>query len=54
MYAIRSYYEHKSQGTGLGLSIVDKIVRERHNGSINIYNEIFNYKNKQYKGLCFV
>ncbi len=45
--------KHKSQGTGLGLSIVDKIVRERHNGSINIYNEIFNYKNKQYKGLCF-
>jgi PAS domain S-box-containing protein len=45
--------KHKSQGTGLGLSIVDKIIRERHNGSINIYNEVFHYNNKQYKGLCF-
>ncbi len=45
--------KHKSQGTGLGLAIVDKIVRERHNGIIDIYNEEFTYNQKQYKGACF-
>src|SRR5574344_3061251 len=44
--------KHKSQGTGLGLSIVNKIVRERHKASIEIYNEEF-INNKKYKGLCF-
>ncbi len=33
--------KHKSQGTGLGLPIVNKIVRERHKASIEIYNEEF-------------
>lgn len=45
--------KHKSQGTGLGLAIVDKIVRERHNASIEIYNEEFIYNEKKYKGLSF-
>ncbi|HRL09100.1 MAG TPA: PAS domain S-box protein, partial [Aliarcobacter sp.] len=45
--------KHKSQGTGLGLPIVDKIVRERHNASIEIYNEEFIYNEKKYKGLSF-
>lgn len=45
--------KHKSQGTGLGLAMVDKIVRERHNGKINITNEEFEYKNKHYKGASF-
>ena len=45
--------KHKSQGTGLGLAIVDKIVRERHGGSIEIYNKEFVYNQKQYKGACF-
>ncbi|MGD9624820.1 MAG: PAS domain S-box protein [Arcobacter sp.] len=45
--------KHKSQGTGLGLTIVDKIVRERHKGIIEIYNEAFTYNQKQYIGTCF-
>ena len=45
--------KHKSQGTGLGLSIVDKIVRERHKGTIEIYNEEFTHNQKIYKGLSF-
>ena len=45
--------KHKSQGTGLGLAIVDKIVRERHKASIEIYNEEFIYNEKKYKGLSF-
>ncbi|MBD3830285.1 MAG: histidine kinase, partial [Arcobacter sp.] len=45
--------KHKSQGTGLGLTIVDKIVRERHKGIIEIYNEAFTYNQKQYIGACF-
>lgn len=42
--------KHKSQGTGLGLSISDKIIRERHHGVINVFNELFEYKGKNYKG----
>ena len=45
--------KHKSQGTGLGLPIVDKIVRERHNASIEIYNEDFIYNQKKYRGFSF-
>ena len=45
--------KHKSQGTGLGLPIVDKIVRERHNASIEIYNEDFIYNEKKYRGFSF-
>jgi len=45
--------KHESIGTGLGLSMVDKIVRERHNGRIDIYNEVFDYKDKTYKGVTF-
>ena len=45
--------KHKSQGTGLGLAIVDKIVRERHKASIEIYNEDFIYNQKKYRGFSF-
>ncbi len=45
--------KHKSQGTGLGLAIVDKIVRERHKASIEIYNEEFIYNQKKYRGFSF-
>src|SRR5574344_717114 len=45
--------KHKSQGTGLGLPIVDKIVRERHKASIEIYNEEFIHNQKKYRGFSF-
>ncbi|MGJ0313233.1 PAS domain S-box protein [Aliarcobacter cryaerophilus] len=45
--------KHKSQGTGLGLAIVDKIARERHKASIEIYNEDFIYNEKKYRGFSF-
>lgn len=45
--------KHKSQGTGLGLSIADKIIRERHKGIIDIFNQEFEFEGKTYKGLCF-
>ena len=45
--------KHQSQGTGLGLAMVDKIIRERHNGSISVYNKEFIYNSKSYKGACF-
>ncbi len=45
--------KHQSQGTGLGLSIVDKVIRERHKGIIEIYNKEFSHNNKIYKGTCF-
>ena len=46
--------KHKSIGTGLGLSMADKIIRERHKGSISVYNEEYQYKDKKYKGACFL
>ena len=45
--------KHQSVGTGLGLSIVDKIIRQRHNGTISVYNKEFEYNSKSYKGACF-
>ncbi|MEA3353718.1 MAG: HAMP domain-containing sensor histidine kinase [Campylobacterota bacterium] len=45
--------KHKSMGTGLGLSMADKIIRERHNGSIKVHNEEFVYNDKEFKGACF-
>jgi len=45
--------KHKSIGTGLGLSMADKIIRERHAGSINVYNDEYEYNGKRYFGACF-
>ena len=46
--------KHQSQGTGLGLAISHKIITERHNGLISVYNENFEYKEKKYNGACFI
>ena len=45
--------KHQSQGTGLGLPMVDKIIRERHQQGLTVYNEEFKYHGKDYKGACF-
>ncbi len=45
--------KHQSVGTGLGLSMVDKIIRERHKGQINVQNEEFVHDGKKYRGACF-
>ena len=46
--------KHKSIGTGLGLAMADKIIRERHKGTISVSNETYQYKSKEYKGACFI
>jgi len=45
--------KYKSQGTGLGLVMVDKILRERYNFKLDVYNKNFTYNNKEYVGACF-
>ncbi|UTJ07590.1 PAS domain-containing protein [Arcobacter roscoffensis] len=45
--------KHKSNGTGLGLAIVDRVLRQRHNAQINVFNKEFVYNNITYKGCCF-
>ena len=32
----------------------DKIIRERHHGTIEVYNEKFEHENIEYKGACFI
>ena len=43
----------QSQGTGLGLALSEKIIRQRHGGILKAYNEVFTYKEKEYRGACF-
>lgn len=45
--------KHKSIGTGLGLSVINKIISERHRGTITFYNEEYEYMGNKYKGACF-
>ncbi len=46
--------KHQSVGTGLGLAMAHKIITERHAQSISVFNREFEYKKKQYKGVCFI
>ena len=34
--------------------MADKIIRERHDGTISVSNEEFEYEGKTYKGACFM
>jgi PAS domain S-box-containing protein len=45
--------KHKSVGTGIGLAMAYKIITERHNATIRVYNKTFEYQGKTYKGACF-
>ncbi len=45
--------KNKSVGTGIGLSMSYKMLAERHNASIDVYNEEYTYNNENYKGACF-
>jgi PAS domain S-box-containing protein len=45
--------KHKSIGTGLGLSMTHKIIVKKYQGTIEVYNDNFEYNGKQYQGACF-
>ena len=45
--------KHKSQGTGLGLYMSQEIIARHMNGSLEVSNETYIYKDKQYKGALF-
>ena len=45
--------KHQNTGTGIGLSMTYKMITQRHNAQINVYNEEFEYHNKKYSGACF-
>jgi len=46
--------KHKSQGTGLGLSMTYKIIVEGMDGTIDINNCEYKYKNQNFKGAEFI
>ena len=45
--------KHQSLGTGIGLFMTTQVITKHLNGNIHAQNNIFDYENKQYKGLCF-
>ena len=45
--------KHKSLGTGIGLSIVNKILRDKYNANVTVFNESFTYNDCLYYGACF-
>ncbi len=45
--------KHQSQGTGLGLHMTYKLIVDGMNGSINVHNVTYNYKNEELKGAMF-
>jgi signal transduction histidine kinase len=45
--------KHQNIGTGIGLSMSYKMITQRHNASIDVYNDKYEYNNKKYCGACF-
>jgi PAS domain S-box-containing protein len=45
--------KHQNIGTGIGLSMAYKMITQRHNASIDVYNDKYEYNNKKYNGACF-
>ena len=45
--------KHQSQGTGIGLFMSEEIISKHMSGKIKVTNEVYKYKDKQYKGAQF-
>jgi signal transduction histidine kinase len=45
--------KHQSVGTGLGLSTVDKVIRQKYNLNIQVYNKEYECNEMRYTGCCF-
>ena len=45
--------KHQSIGTGIGLSMTYKIIKEHHNGIIDVSNDRYKYNDKEYIGASF-
>jgi polar amino acid transport system substrate-binding protein len=45
--------KHQSIGTGLGLSTVDKVIRQKYNFTIQVYNKDYEHNGIRYTGCCF-
>ena len=46
--------KHQAQGTGIGLYMSAEIISKHMNGTLDVENKIFQYKDKKYKGACFI
>ncbi|MCD4758130.1 MAG: PAS domain S-box protein [Arcobacteraceae bacterium] len=46
--------KHQAQGTGIGLYMSAEIISKHMNGTVSVENKIFQYKEKKYKGACFI